>query len=93
MEEGQTVEVTLSDVEWRQKSEELARAELTLVGQRTELEDEAAEWAERKKQLKATIEATEGKVRVLAREVDTRKALVPAQQTLPEPEEGGETKL
>jgi len=89
----ETVEIELTDQEWRVKSEELAKAEIMLNGQRTELADEADEWAERKKSLKAGIDATEGRIRVLAREVDTKKALVPAQQTLPvadEPEPEGE---
>ena len=87
MEENQ-VPVKLNDVEWRQRSEMLAKADLDLIGQKAELHEEAEEWKDRKKYLLGVIEATEGKVRVLAREVDSREAMVDAQQTLPgaEPE-------
>jgi hypothetical protein len=79
----ETVEVALSDTEWRQRCEELAKAELALAEQKKEMDNEAEEWKDRKKELQSRIEATEDRVSVLAREVDTRKARVDAQQTLP----------
>lgn len=82
MEEGQ-VPVKLTDVEWRQRSEELAKAELAHIEQEAELNNETEEWKDRKKYLRGIIAATEGKIRILAREVDTREAFVDAQQTLP----------
>lgn len=82
------VEVTLNDTEWRVRCEELAKAELTLQEQKEAFESDASDWADQKKEHKTKIQASEAKIRVLAREVDTRKAYVDAQQTLPgtEPE-------
>lgn len=76
------VSVDLTDQEWRQRCEQLAKEELVLDVKESEMKAEADEWKDRKKDLETGIAATRGIVRRLAKEVDTRKEWTESQQEL-----------
>ncbi len=82
------VSVDLTDLEWRQRCEQLAKEELELAVKEGEMKAEADEWKDRKKDLETGIAATRSTVQKLAKEVDSRKAWTEAQQELemPQPE-------
>ena len=77
------VPVKLTDQEWRTKAEELAKLELRRKTKRGQLAEEQDEWKERRKDLEAQMDSMTEQIEILAREVDTREAMVDPQQELP----------
>jgi hypothetical protein len=75
--------VSLSQAEWEQRSELLAKEELALKDLREIKRTKVSEWNEQLKQTKARIEQ-------LAVEVDTREAWVPAQAGMFDESDGTE---